>query len=77
MRVMDLVEPVEDTETDLITALQLVLENSWRMDAYAREADRAGDAELAGWLRGVRDDSERAGDRGKVLLAHRLDRAGR
>ncbi|BCJ69951.1 hypothetical protein [Polymorphospora rubra] len=76
MRVRDLVEPVEENDADLVTVLQSVLEHSWRMDAYAREADRAGDAELAGWLRRIRDDSARAGDQGKVLLAHRLDRDG-
>lgn len=67
-------EPVPEDYPDLVAELQRALENSWQLDAGLRAAYRAGDPELAGWLRRTRDENLRASVHGKVLLAHRLHR---
>ncbi|MGI5149346.1 hypothetical protein ACQEVC_23810 [Plantactinospora sp. CA-294935] len=66
--------PVKDKNYNLVTVLQMSLENSWRMDNYIEDAEREGDAELAEWFRKVRENSKTAGEQGKRMLTARLQR---
>lgn len=67
---------VKDKNYDLITVLQMSLENSWRMETYIHDAERDGDQELAQWFSKIRDNSMKAGDHGKMLLARRMQAEG-
>jgi hypothetical protein len=64
--------PVKDKNYDLISVLHMSLENSWRMQQYIQDAKREGDTELAEWFDRIQENSIRAGDQGKALLAQRL-----
>lgn len=64
--------PVKDRNYDLVTVLQRSLENSWRMEQYIHDAEREGDSELADWFRKIQQNSIKAGDQGKAMLAKRL-----
>lgn len=63
---------VKDKHYDLVTVLQMSLENSWRMQQYIEDAEREGDMELAEWFRKIRDNSLKAGNQGKAMLQQRL-----
>jgi hypothetical protein len=64
--------PVKDKNYNLINVLHRSLENAWRMETYIQDAEREGDAELADWFRKIQENSRRAGDQGKQMLAKRL-----
>ena len=64
--------PVKDKNYDLISMLHLSLENAWRMEQFVADAERQGDPELAEWFRKIQENSFRAGEQGKQLLAKRL-----
>ena len=44
----------------------------WKIETYIADAEKAGDSELAEWLRKIQENSKKAGDQGKQLLAKRL-----
>ncbi|MEV1289505.1 hypothetical protein [Micromonospora sp. NPDC049679] len=64
--------PVKDKNYDLVSILQLSLENAWRMENYIKDAEQEGDAELAEWFRKIQQNSQKAGDQGKQMLKKRL-----
>jgi hypothetical protein len=64
--------PVKDKNYDLITVLQASLENAWRMETYIDDARQAGDDELAEWFSKIQQNSQKAGEQGKQMLAARL-----
>ena len=64
--------PVKDKNYNLVTLLQMSLENAWRMETYVADAEREGDQELADWFRKIGENSRKAGEQGKRLLARRL-----
>jgi len=66
--------PVKDKNYDLITVLQASLENAWRMETYIDDARQAGDEELAAWFSKIQQNSQKAGEQGKQMLAARLSR---
>jgi hypothetical protein len=44
------------------------------MEEYIQDAEREGDQELADWFRKIQENSQKAGDQGKDLLATRLNK---
>jgi hypothetical protein len=64
--------PVKDKNYDLITVLQASLENAWRMETFIDDARQAGDDELAEWFSKIQQNSQKAGEQGKQMLAARL-----
>ena len=64
--------PLKDTNYDLITVLQASLRNVWKIETYITDAEKEGDSELAEWFRKIQENSKKAGDQGKQLLAKRL-----
>jgi hypothetical protein len=63
--------PVKDKNYDLVTVLQMSLENAWRMESYIEDAEREGDSELATWFRKIQENSYKAGEHGKQMLKNR------
>ena len=64
---------MKDKNYNLVTAVQRSLEWAWQTDTYAKDAEEAGDEELAEWFRKIQEDSQQAGEKGKKLLAERLE----
>jgi hypothetical protein len=64
----------KDKNYDLVTVTQLCLEHVWRLDQYARDAEREGDDELASLFRRMQEHSRRGGEESKRLLVQRLQR---
>ncbi|HEU4974913.1 MAG TPA: hypothetical protein VFT50_07450 [Baekduia sp.] len=62
----------KDKTYDLIAVAHLCLEHVWRLEQYAADADRDGDAELADLFRRMRDHSQRGAEECKGLLTQRL-----
>jgi uncharacterized protein YhfF len=66
--------PLKDKNYNLVSILHLSLENAWRMDEYIKDAEGEGDQELADWFRRIQENSQKAGEQGKQLLATRLNK---
>lgn len=64
--------PVKDKNYDLICILEASLRNAWQLAPYIDDAEAAGDTELAEWFRRIQNNSLKAGEQGKKMLAHRL-----
>ena len=62
----------KDKNYDLVTVTQLCLEHVWRLDQYAKDADKDGDEEVAALFRRMQEHSKRGGEEAKKLLAARL-----
>jgi hypothetical protein len=62
----------KDKNYDLITVTQLCLEHVWRLEQYARDAEREGDNELATLFRRMQEHSRRGAEECKQLLQQRL-----
>jgi hypothetical protein len=62
----------KDKNYDLITVTQLCLEHVWRLEQYARDAEREQDQELAMLFRRMQEHSRRGADECKQLLQQRL-----
>jgi hypothetical protein len=62
----------KDKNYDLITVTQLCLDHVWRLDQYARDAEREGDDELAALFRRMQEHSRRGAEESKRLLQQRL-----
>lgn len=62
----------KDKNYDLITVTQLCLEHVWRLEQYARDAERDGDDELAKIFRRMEEHSRKGADACKSLLRERL-----
>ncbi|GAA3742960.1 hypothetical protein HDA32_003211 [Spinactinospora alkalitolerans] len=66
--------PLKDKNYNLVTVLQLSLENAWQMQTYIEDAERQGDSELASWFRRIQENSQKAGEQGKQMLLQRLQK---
>ena len=62
----------KDKNYDLGAVTHLCLEHVWRLDQYARDAEREGDQELGDLFRRMQEHSRRGGEECKRLLAQRL-----
>jgi hypothetical protein len=63
-----------DKDYDLIWFTEACLSNAFRLETYIKDAERAGDTELAELFRKAQADSRKGGEQGKQLLAARLAR---
>lgn len=61
-----------DKDHDLIWFVEQCLSNVDRLEAYAAEAERTGDAELADLFRRAQRESRKGAQLGKDLLRRRL-----
>lgn len=68
--------PMKDKNYNLVTSVQNALNTQWQMSQYRRDAEQEGDQELADYFQEVVDGTSRGADRGKQLLAERLQGEG-
>jgi hypothetical protein len=61
-----------DADYDIIWFTEASLSNALRLETYIKDAERAGDDELAQFFRKAQEASRRGGEEGKRLLAARL-----
>jgi hypothetical protein len=63
-----------DKDYNIIWFTEASLSNALRMETYIKDAERAGDQELAEFFRKAQAESRKGGEQGKQLLAARLNR---
>ncbi|HEY9291055.1 MAG TPA: hypothetical protein VIP98_07240 [Microlunatus sp.] len=63
----------KDKDYNLVWFVESCLSNALRMEEYARDADRAGDEELADFFRRAQETSRRGAEQGKDMLRQRLN----
>ncbi|UGT44169.1 hypothetical protein LTV02_12585 [Nocardia yamanashiensis] len=61
-----------DKDYNLLWFVQASLDNALRLDTYIADAERDGDDELADFFRRAQSESRTGGEKGKALLATRL-----
>ena len=61
-----------DKDYNIIWFTEQSLNNALRLETYVRDAEQAGDQELADFFRRAQDASRRGGEEGKKLLASRM-----
>jgi hypothetical protein len=61
-----------DPDYNLIWFVEQCLSNVLRLEIYARDAERAGDNELAEFFRRAQGESKKGAEQSKRLLAGRL-----
>ena len=61
-----------DKDYNIIWFVEQCLSNVLRLETYARDAEREGDAELAEFFRKAQHESKKGAERGKELLRSRL-----
>ncbi|MBF6209761.1 hypothetical protein IU433_04625 [Nocardia puris] len=62
----------KDKDYDLIWFAEASLSNALRMEVYQRDAERAGDTELAEFFARAQHESRKGASQAKELLARRL-----
>jgi hypothetical protein len=62
----------KDKDYNLLWFTEQCLSNALRMEEYAQDAERDGDAELAEFFRRAQGESRKGGEQGKALLRKRL-----
>ncbi|MGI5218110.1 hypothetical protein [Nocardia sp. CA-290969] len=62
----------KDKDYNLLWFAETSLSNALRMEVYSRDAERAGDAELAEFFRRAQGESRKGAEQAKALLAQRL-----
>jgi hypothetical protein len=62
-----------DKDYNLIWFVQKCLSNVLRLQIYAKDAERAGDTELAAFFRRAQEESRKGAEQGKQLLRERLN----
>jgi hypothetical protein len=62
----------KDKDYNLVRFVEISLANSLRMEQYARDAEQAGDTEVAEYFRRGQHASRTGAEEGKVLLGRRL-----
>jgi hypothetical protein len=62
----------KDKDYNLLWFAETSLSNALRMEVYSRDAERAGDTELAEFFRRAQGESRKGAEQAKTLLAHRL-----
>jgi hypothetical protein len=63
-----------DKDFNLIWFTESCLSNALRLELYIKDAERAGDDELADLFRKAQAESRKGAEQGKELLATRLGR---
>ena len=63
-----------DKDYNIIWFTEACLSNALRLETYIKDAERAGDDELAEFFRKAQADSRKGAQQGKQLLAARLAR---
>lgn len=61
-----------DKDYNIIWFTQACLDNALRLEQYCRDAEQAGDDELADFFRRAQAESKKGAEQGKQLLAPRL-----
>ena len=61
-----------DKDYNLIWFTEQSLSNVLRLETYIKDAERAGDSELAEFFRRAQGESRKGAEQGKQLLAARL-----
>jgi len=61
-----------DKDYNIIWFTETCLSNALRLEIYAKDAERAGDTELAEFFRKAQSESRKGAEQGKALLATRL-----
>lgn len=64
----------QDSTYNLLSIIYHALQGSETYEQYINDAEQGGDQELAQFFRDVRDESTKRADRGKQLLAQRLNK---
>jgi hypothetical protein len=62
----------KDKDYNVIWFTEACLSNALRLETYIKDADRAGDQELAEFFRKAQSESRKGAEQGKQLLAARL-----
>jgi hypothetical protein len=62
----------KDKDYNLLWFTESCLSNVLRLETYIKDAERAGDNELAEFFRRAQTESRKGADQGKQLLARRL-----
>jgi hypothetical protein len=62
----------KDKDYNIIWFVEACLSNALRMEEYAQDADRDGDAELAEFFKRAQAESRKGAEQGKALLKSRL-----
>lgn len=63
----------KDKDYDILWFTQACLDNVLRLETYIKDAEGAGDSELAEFFRRAQADSRKGADQGKKLLRQRLN----
>jgi hypothetical protein len=63
-----------DKDFNIIWFTERCLSNALRLEIYIKDAERAGDDELAEFFRRAQSESRKGAEQGKALLATRLGR---
>ena len=61
-----------DKDYNILWFTEACLSNALRLEGYIRDAERAGDTELAEFFRRAQSESRKGAEQGKQLLAARL-----
>jgi hypothetical protein len=68
--------PMKDKNYNLVSSVENALSTQWQMSQYAQDAQNEGDQELADYFQEVVDGTKNGAERGKKLLAQRLQQEG-
>jgi hypothetical protein len=63
---------MKDKNYNLVSSVENALKTQWQMASYKQDAESEGDQELADYFQQVIDGTSRGAERGKQLLARRL-----
>ncbi|CAN5176112.1 hypothetical protein BH24ACT1_BH24ACT1_02610 [soil metagenome] len=63
-----------DKDYNIIWFTETCMSNVLRLETYSKDAERAGDNELAEFFRRAQSESRKGAEQGKELLAARLGR---
>jgi hypothetical protein len=64
--------PLKDKNYNLVSSVENALKTQWQMAGYKQDAEREGDQELVDYFDQVIEGTRRGAERGKHLLAQRL-----
>jgi hypothetical protein len=62
----------KDKDYNIIWFTEQCLSNALRLEIYIKDAERAGDSELADFFRRAQSESRKGAEKGKQLLASRI-----
>ena len=62
----------QDKDYNLLWFTEQCLQNALRLESYVKDAERAGDSEVADLFRKAQSDSRKGAEMGKKLLGARL-----